>query len=465
MARARTTKTLAKRIQLDYFRRAHPLRTWRARASWAAMLLAAAGVAWALRPAGRIAWSGGALAPAHRMLESDCASCHGPGAPAGTAPPLPDTGTGVAPLPRIASAGSGPGAVSDAACEGCHAGPAHQARQARAPACASCHQEHRGRPLTAVEDSHCAACHAALETTAGPPEGVAAAVMGFPDDHPEFDPVTAGRDPGRLRLNHRLHLKPGLRGAAGSVTLDCASCHRAGAAGARMLPVSYERDCRACHPLLFDTEGRVPDRTEVPHGDPNAARDALIDLLASSATAEPAVTTSVDPVAAALARHRRRRAGLETPAHVPLSLPAGTDRAFVVERVGLAMAVLQRQTCALCHGRAGVDAPGDPLAASAPPPAGASLLPAAFAVPDTGVPESWMPAATFSHRAHRALACAACHAGAHDSEDTADLLLPGAQVCAACHGRSGGAPSDCVTCHRYHGAGADELAPSRYLLP
>src|SRR5205085_4904354 len=69
--------------------------------------------------------------------------------------------------------------VSDRACEVCHLGPMHhtnqifQGRTGVQPPCASCHEEHRGRPVSPslVRDTKCAQCHAALPqvTAAEPP--------------------------------------------------------------------------------------------------------------------------------------------------------------------------------------------------------------------------------------------------------------------------------------------------------
>jgi len=450
MARSRTTKTLAKRIQLDYFTRPHPLRAWKARASWAAVAVCALVTLWWLMPSRRLAWAGGELTAAHAVLAADCGSCHGEGR-------RPPDGTAAS----LAGSGAGAGAVTDGACLACHAGPLHQKKQASSPACASCHAEHRGGSLTAVDDTHCAACHADLTTRTGPPEATAREFTSFPSDHPEFDAVAKGTDATRLRLNHRLHLKPGIRGAGGPVTLACASCHHPDQAGARMLPVTYERDCRSCHLLGFDTEGRFAEGTVVPHGDPNAVRDYLVDLYAGSAVAAASSSGESDPVARAIAEQRSRKARLEPAAYTPLSQPAGSDRAFVVERVGLALTVLQRQTCALCHGP-GHDAA---LPAAAPPPEGLALYPEPPEIPKAAVPAAWMPGAEFSHRAHRALACAACHPSAGASEETSDVLVPGKAVCASCHHPGDGAPTSCITCHRYHPPEDDPLAPSRFALP
>jgi hypothetical protein len=451
VARARTTKTLAKRIELDYFHKPNALRAWMRRLSWTAAGIAGLVVLLALRPAGRIAWSSGGLTPPHALFEADCAACH-------------------------ARAAGGP--VEDAACTACHAGPPHHAGAPQAPACASCHEEHRGRPLVRVDDSHCTACHSGLKavpraapkgaipepaasTTGSAVRAVAERVVSFPNGHPEFHAVALGRDEGRIRLNHELHLRPDLKGPRGPVTLDCAACHAADAEGRLMRPVDYETHCASCHPLTFESGESLPAGTVVPHGDPAEALRRLVELYAGTAVAEDDSARAVDPVARALARQRARRARLESPAYVPLSRPAGTERAFVVERVGLAVRILERQTCALCHGPGS----GEPLPAAAPPPDGGSILPAPPAVPRPEVPLSWMPRARFAHRPHRTLACASCHPAVAASQRTSDVLVPGRDVCASCHHAGGGAPVTCVFCHGYHVAEENRLGPGRLGLP
>src|SRR5262245_21659206 len=304
MARSRTTKTLAKRIELDYFHRRHHWRSWRARASWAGVAAAAAAVAWWCLPARRIAWSSGPLSAPHAVLQADCSSCHGVERAAND-----DPGPEATALLFAGSASSGP--VTDGACLACHDGPAHHANLREAPACASCHAEHDGGSLVAVADSYCTACHADLTAGIRAPSEVAPAITAFSSGHPEFDAVERARDPGRLRLNHKLHLAPGLRGARGPVNLTCASCHHPDEAASRMQPVTYERECASCHTLLFDTEGRLPATTAVPHGDPNAALAFLVEVYSGAAVSDATASSRADPVAAALARQRSQTARLQ----------------------------------------------------------------------------------------------------------------------------------------------------------
>src|SRR4051812_12518047 len=78
MARTRNTKRLAQRLDREYFKRPHPLRTWRRRLALAAVAVAVGVTAWGLTPARRMMWSRGELSAAHAFIRDDCGACHGP---------------------------------------------------------------------------------------------------------------------------------------------------------------------------------------------------------------------------------------------------------------------------------------------------------------------------------------------------------------------------------------------------
>src|SRR2546427_11728528 len=83
-----STKTRAKRIEPEYFKRLHPFRRARLILSITVPVVAAAWlVAYAPRGDQRI-YTSGPLSTAHAMFWTQCADCHGPGraaAPGGTA--------------------------------------------------------------------------------------------------------------------------------------------------------------------------------------------------------------------------------------------------------------------------------------------------------------------------------------------------------------------------------------------
>jgi hypothetical protein len=81
---------------------------------------------------------------------------------------------------------------------------------------------------------------------------------------------------------------------------------------------------------------------------------------------------------------------------------------------------------------------------------------------------AWLAHARFSHVAHRKVECHSCHEAAFPTGvdeslqtlglDRGDPFLPARTVCLECHSPAsaddakahGGAPADCVLCHRYH---------------
>ena len=140
MARTRTTKTVAQRIDLNYFKKPTPFKR-------AKLLLAI------LAPTIAIVWLGlyfferdnrvyssGRLSKAHAVLEKECAVCH------------------------VRQAGGFTATAADSACLACHDGPQHHASNTRAKlACAECHTEHGGRVnLAATRNQSCAQCHGDL---------------------------------------------------------------------------------------------------------------------------------------------------------------------------------------------------------------------------------------------------------------------------------------------------------------
>src|SRR5262249_39279966 len=149
-------------------------------------------------------------------------------------------------------------------CQKCHDGPKHNEKERLEPSCAACHREHRGRAsLSRVADDHCTACHTDLKANVSPGTEPAFLNVGaFPADHPEFELWREGkRDPGQLRFNHKVHLKPeGVFGADGKPeVLNCSDCHREDAAGRYMQPIDYSSHCARCHRLSVQLAGTFAD--------------------------------------------------------------------------------------------------------------------------------------------------------------------------------------------------------------
>ncbi|RMG48394.1 MAG: hypothetical protein D6723_15205, partial [Acidobacteria bacterium] len=248
MARTRTPKELVARVDVSYYKRPHPLRRWM---RFLVLLAAALSGVWLVVETLRgdeTPYMPGPVSVSHAMFEQTCTRCHGP--------------TEGAIYRRR---------VSDRACLRCHDGPIHHRNQAFTPACADCHTEHRGRAFIArVSDRHCTQCHARLVITAALPHAAQCVlkehrierhIEDFQEHHPEFAVLRLGySDRARMKLNHQVHLKPGLKGLErlgddpgvidddGRARLACSYCHEPDARGRYMRPIQYEKHCMTCHP-------------------------------------------------------------------------------------------------------------------------------------------------------------------------------------------------------------------------
>ncbi len=213
--RNRTTKSVAKRHDLDYFKKGSPVRLWQWRLALAAVCAA---VLWlgisGLRQGNRM-FSAGPMSSAHAVFGQKCVACH---------------------QPMIAGAGWLPiiGAnkkVTDKACLNCHAAPAHHpAMTTFTPTCGSCHVEHQGSMrLAAVGDASCTQCHADLQVRSGT-RTVSSGIHSFVNGHPDFrlqkDTSGISQNAFNLKFNHAEHMKAGLTASNGKVELQCSDCHR-----------------------------------------------------------------------------------------------------------------------------------------------------------------------------------------------------------------------------------------------
>lgn len=456
MARTRTTKKLAQRIDLNYFKRPTPLKRAKLWLSVLAPLLALAWIAWLAETKDSRAYSSGRLSAAHAVLEQQCAACH------------------------VRKAGAFSANAEDAACLACHDGPTHHLSRVSAPNCASCHSEHRGRVnLAATSDAACAQCHGDL-TRADGGMRFAAHIESFSSGHPEFAALrSAGglpaSDPGTIKLNHAMHLKKIRRGPTGPmVQLECGNCHQPasvsadttyGDAGYRaaavsykqadelraisagglmpakpasgrelMAPVKFANACAACHLLTFDKRFD----SGVPHDTPEAVHAFLEQKFAEYIAAHPGEL-----------REAREPGRDLTGRPMPAALRVYTPKEWVSTRVSEAEELLWRKTCKQCHALT-QRTPGE-------------SLPGIAAAQTTA---RWMPHARFDHDAHRGFSCENCHAKALTSTESSDILLPGIATCQKCHAPGPEhAESRCFECHTYHDwAKRKEVIP-RFTLP
>ncbi len=388
------------------------------------LLAAVVSLAWGLC----LTWQGrhtvhspGPVALAHEHL--DCTACH-------TQPWQPLRRLTAADLRAVRL-------TMDQACIVCHAGLVHQAEEipTDVPNCVSCHREHQGpHGLARVGDASCVGCHAELRTLHGPSSRFEGQITALAT-HPEFGVLRRREpDPGTIRFNHAVHLKPeGVRGADDKpVVLKCAACHQPGPDGRYMQPIRFAAHCAACHTsaLVYDAERF---RTgPVPHGQaPETLRGLLRERYTDFIHRHPKELGAVVPVE----RPLPGRSGIQE--------VTKEEWIWVNRRLEEADRVLFQGAggCRYCHQ---VTATGG----------GWSVAPPAVA-------KRWLTCSNFSHFSHRlnpaAAAggenCTACHAGVRSSTATADVLLPSIRNCQSCHNHQNLATSaraDCIECHTYH---------------
>ena len=444
MPRTRTTKKLAQRIDLDYFKRRSPLRRWQFLLSVAAPALALVALAWYGLRADRRVYSAGNLSSAHAALTKQCSACHS------------------------SASGFYDNKVSDLKCVACHDGPPHHGPAARAPACTSCHADHRGAiRLAATSDADCARCHSDLTAQANS-TSVARNIGNFESNHPEFAVLRSQQpDPGTIQLNHYLHMQPNLLGPNGSrVQMLCTDCHRSAAdAGgtwpygnsdkqpgtftgspasgtstneastlastrAYMAPATYAQTCAACHALQFDK--RISDA--VPHDKPEIVHGFVVARLQVYIAAHPAeLRVARDP-------------GRDLPEQpIPADFRLLTPQQWIAERTSEDEQLLWRKTCKQCH--ALVLEEGAALPKIAP----------------SNFTSRYMPRANFDHSQHGLVECVGCHAAAMKSQQTSDVLLPGIATCRTCHHAGAEASeSRCFECHTYHDPAQRKPAHSNF---
>jgi len=431
MAHKRTTKSLAQRIDLSYFKQLYPLPFWRRVLTFSGAAAVLIWFAWQGLSGRAGAYNAGPLSKPHASLQARCESCHAPAA-------------GGATFNRK---------VAEQNCLSCHNPAIHHAQQTFTPTCESCHVEHtNAESLTAMMDESCTQCHASLKTSQGSPK-VAASIASFSEGHPEIAVIKTGAsDPGTVKFNHQVHLKKDLRSLRGVVDLKCADCHRpAGSseiwpyadpklvsAGSRiwakapqayMAPMSYELHCSGCHPLTFDSHIAEP----APHKEPPIVQEFVVSRLRDYIRLNPQAVFE----AAALDPKIPRRADQRTPHNAAEWTTMHTQDADLL---------LWKKTCAECHTPSlkGTDLPE---------------------IPRANLTARWLTHASFDHGAHQMLTCTACHSQAPESQKTSDVLLPKIAVCQQCHhAGSQAADSRCSECHLYHDPTMKKPIEGKYSL-
>ena len=421
LRRTRTTKKLAKRIDLQYFAHPHPFRSWR---FWLSVTIPLIALGWFITQrahGGQKVYSSGQLSRAHAVFTQQCTLCH------------------------VAQAGTFTAHVTDKACLACHDAPLHHANQTFTPECATCHVEHKGAMLLqATADAACTECHAQLRTRDGQPHFVTS-ITSFEKRHPEFAALRSGQaDAGGLKLNHYVHLQPNLIGPNNTrVQMTCDDCHRASGGGtwpyaAELHPVAvnnanashrhgktympvpeFAKHCAGCHTLQFDTRF---GNDQVPHDKPEVVHAFLLKRFNEYIAAHPDAVHEVEPP------------NRQIPERVRVPRVAQNAAEWVQFRVDDAEWLLYAKTCKQCH----------------------TLMPTNGPLPEvakSNLTARWLAHAEFDHHAHRMMSCTACHTRTPDSRETADVLLPGIQTCQQCHREdkpTEAAEGRCYECHQYH---------------
>jgi hypothetical protein len=410
-------------LELDYFRTVRPVRRWRRGITWALILGCAGVLAVLLLVFGqRKLVQAGPLSPAHVAFNADCQRCHGQAfSPAGRF------------LPRNAHVET----VSDSTCLQCHPAGPHANGKAAEPGCASCHREHRGKPLAVMADEHCSQCHADLSShlEKGEETSQPQTVTLFSGDHPEFPALN---DPGHIHFPHEVHLDP--KRMVGE-SLACESCHVPDADKRYMEPIRYQSHCRRCHELDVGIAGdwsdkKITDSIEkfaaesAPHQSPDVVRAVMRNRIERFVEENPDV---LDPKKQVKKRNWIPRPGraLEMAATTP---PQNKEQ-WIKEQVRGTEAALFQGKCLECHQQ------------DLNPPSKPDDLPR-FKLSNINV--RWYKHSKFNHGSHRALECIECHAGVTHSQTEQDVLLPARATCTRCHNQTIGVRSSCTTCHDYH---------------
>ena len=384
-----------------------------------------------------VAWNPGEISNQHRYFAKDCAACH-----------------------QSAFA-----TVRDSACLNCHRGignpiaadtksgaaPVHQVLQQTR--CAECHEEHRGlRGLTIREDALCVGCHRTLAEIM--PNAGLRDVRGFSDGHPQFrvtlvsDAVKGGlykadfdsdpkpTDHPNLIFSHAAHLVPEGFPVLGYKQMICGDCHLAEPSGQGFLAITYKGQCQRCHALKYDAEpSYLRAKPEVPHGD-DARVQADIQGFYSSLALQGGVAETQAPDTA------RRVPG--TP-FAPDEEQRLRVQDWVARKTKEALATVffePRRGCAYCH----------------VVERGANTL----RVAPVKMLTRFLAPARFDHAKHAPIDCDDCHQ-AKVSQASTDVLIPGKERCATCHGAetaSFNVQTTCTSCHVFH---RQELGPMRQL--
>ena len=381
------------------------------------------------------AWESGKLSLAHHGLEDQCEACHTEPFVAvrdETCLTCHETVGDHAQMPRQNVARGEPTGLDALLWK-----VAHTFNKPGPGACTDCHTEHEGAGrMEPASQQFCADCHATMDTRLT--DTAFGNASDFGKAHPQLQAAVFTRlgqtEPVRIPLGnnpkefnglafpHELHLNPngGVARMAGNIgakrgysgALECADCHRPNKDRSGFVPVEMERDCEACHSLVYDKVGNT-FRT-LRHGDVDQMR---ADLAAMDRAGRRPITEA------------RRRPGQ----YAQGGLYHQNFGAPVRSYVGITRALSRDGVCGECHipttrnGRADV-------------------------IP-VNLRQSYFVHGRFDHEDHEQEKCTSCHT-ADTSKSSTDLLLPEIKQCRTCHlgedAKQAEVPSSCAMCHSYH---------------
>lgn len=217
--------------------------------------------------------------------------------------------------------------------------------------------------------------------------------------------------------------------------LVCEDCHTRDERNVGYKPVEMEKNCSACHSLVFNT-GAGGLRT-LRHGYTSEVIAALLDFYQARVVS--------DATRPAMAPEARRRPGEATVQRAV----AARETAFA-NAGGRASNRVQAifSEGGACYGCHVITPPATPGGID-------------YRVQPVTLRDSFLPHGVFDHGAHEPgeLTCDDCH-NASTSRTSADVLMPHVQTCQSCHGGEHATAlvqSSCVMCHGFHST--DPAAP------
>ena len=463
-----TGKQRASRIPLDYFKSPDYYARWKGRLTLVGFIAALVYGTTVFLPNGESQFSRGPVAHVHAIWDSQCTACHVPFEPI-------SEHTWSKPL--FANTGN-------ERCINCHAGPPHHATATPDLSCSACHREHRGREASLIRlaDQDCTRCHADLVAHTMLKKTDFKNVTEFSKSgHPDFrfpEKVSRG-----LKFSHARHMSagmtlpgqdkqtgfrvrdldaadreryaPGAKDLDAAVQLNCASCHQLeagdfpakdapsslrprGGVGDYMLPITYDNQCKACHPLTLKTPpgplfARGGEVLHIPHGlQPKPVKEFVWGAIAERRVRKLLEDWQVPPGRPLPGKEysaMEKKVAAEIDELVTNRVEKFLYREAVTDAEKLLF--LGEHTCGRCH-----EVNGEGPSRKITP---------------TQVPNVWLKHARFNHARHRALDCLACHDKAMTSGREGLVLLPRMENCLQCHeAQAGAARSDCTECHTYH---------------